>query len=188
MAELGFDNILILNGYRREDFYPIIGPWAEEFGVAISLSEETTPLGTGGALRNALQKLEDNFLLLNGDTWFGFDWRKLRDGGNNVLRMALFEHRGDGRYGNADLRDGKVSFNAGSDERDRYLANGGVYWLAKSLVNEFPSESPLSLENDVFPILSERGLIEGKVFSDLFIDIGVPQDYARAELALAGLK
>lgn len=187
---LCFTDILLLTGYLRETFYPFVNAYAQKNGVKIQISEETEPLGTGGALKRAINLLDDEFLLINGDTYFDFDWRAVKNIAVDpaILRMALFHPETGSRYGKVKLRDGQVEWNGTGNSDTDSFSNGGVYWLSKSLLAAFPSKTPLSLENEIFPLLASQGQIRGQLFDSYFIDIGVPEDYARAQSYFANLE
>jgi NDP-sugar pyrophosphorylase family protein len=64
------------------------------------------------------------------------------------------------------------------------LINGGVYLLRKQIVRELPAGTAISLEREVFPRLLDRR-VYGLVCTGLFIDIGIPNDFQRAQALLA---
>ena len=71
----GFAELILLAGYRHEAVEAYAGAWR---GVPLRLSIEPEPLDTAGAVARAAPMLRDDFLLVNGDTWFDFDWSSLR--------------------------------------------------------------------------------------------------------------
>jgi D-glycero-D-manno-heptose 1,7-bisphosphate phosphatase len=152
-------------------------------GARIKVLCEPEPLGTGGALRFALPHLADQFLLANGDSFFDINLRALplilpQSG----IAMALRNVVGD-RYGRVKFKDGGVmSFHAPEEGVDGPI-NGGVYVLSRAVVEAIP-EGKVSLEGEMFPALAARGLIRGEIFDGYFIDIGVPDDFERAQLEL----
>ena len=75
----GFCKILLLAGFRSEVVAARIEQWNASLpdSCRVELSVEPEPLGTGGALIHARDMLDDRFLLLNGDTWFDFNWLDL---------------------------------------------------------------------------------------------------------------
>ncbi len=146
------------------------------------MSIEPTALGTGGALVHAHEKLNDDFLLLNGDTWFDFNWLDLwasarRD--QTVAALALWAAASPERYETVDLEGNLVS---AIHPRDAPLAsgliNGGVYYLTRGVLDEIGA--PCSLERDVLPKLIAARALCGYTYSGFFIDIGVPETLAAA--------
>src|SRR5438034_11540448 len=64
------------------------------------------------------------------------------------------------------------------------LINAGVYLLRKQIVRDLPADTAISLEREVFPRLLDRG-VYGLISTGLFIDIGIPDDFKRAQTLLA---
>src|SRR5208283_701770 len=90
----GFRNFVLLAGHRSEAVpaFLVEREIEKRFNCRVEISVEPTPFGTGGALVHALPLLADEFLLLNGDTWFDFNWRDLvararRDGATAALSL-----------------------------------------------------------------------------------------------------
>jgi len=181
-ARHGFGEILLLAGHfgqQIEERYD----GRDWRGARIKVLREPEPLGTGGALRFALPHLADQFLFANGDSFFDINLRELPlILPQNGLAMALRDVVGD-RYGRVRLQDGKVmSFHAPEEGMEGPI-NGGVYVLSRAVAQAVP-QGKVSLEGDVFPVLAARGRIHGKIFDGYFIDIGVPDDFERAQIEL----
>lgn len=179
----GFDNFVLLAGYRAER---VIG-FAEKFGaernVRITVTKEESPAGTAGALLAARSFLADEFLLLNGDSIFNFNILDLA--ARNVElpwigRLALRRVPDTSRYGRVELDGCRISGLAEkSGDSSSGLINGGVYWLKRSVLNLI-EHVPLSLERDIFPLLATKGQLLGFEYTGAFIDIGIPEDLAFA--------
>jgi D,D-heptose 1,7-bisphosphate phosphatase len=183
----GFDDFLLLAGHRSEAVVAFLAEQDIEkrFACRVELSIEPTPLGTGGALVHALPRLRDDFLLLNGDTWFDFNWLDLmanarRDGAGAAL--ALREIAEPDRYETVEL-DGSLvrAIRPRRQNLASALINGGVYYFAREAVEG--SAAPSSLESDILPRLVGRGALRGYRYRGFFIDIGIPESLvAAAEL------
>jgi len=143
---------------------------------------EDRPLGTGGALLLAAPRLEERFLVLNGDTLFDVDvleLDRLADSGGYQATLALRADPSIERYGGVQL-DGSVV--TGFEEKSgtgEGLINGGVYIIRREALEQLPA-SPSSLERDMFPALARQRRLGGKLFDGLFIDIGTPSSLAEA--------
>jgi D-glycero-D-manno-heptose 1,7-bisphosphate phosphatase len=177
-----FTEILLLAGHFGQQIAQVYNgrDWR---GARIKVLCEPEPLGTGGALRFALPHLADQFLLANGDSFFDINLRSLPlilpEGG---VAMALRSVLGN-RYGRVTLKDGRVlSFHA-PEEAVNGPINCGVYALSRRVVEEIPV-GKISLENEIFPALARDGRIRGRKFDGYFIDIGVPEDFERAQVEL----
>jgi D,D-heptose 1,7-bisphosphate phosphatase len=183
VARFGFDEIVLLAGYRADEVraYFATTPCAARVRVVV----EAEPLGTGGALRAAARELAPSFLLSNGDSWFDFNLLDLATGDwPAALRMALRYVPDAGRFGVVDLApDGRV---AAMRERPEgsgpSIINGGVYWVDRDvLLGAIPDGRPSSLEREALPVLAAGGLLAGRAYDGAFIDIGVADELERAQ-------
>ena len=136
----GFDDFLLPAGHRSEAVAAFLADRDIEkrFTCRVELSIEPAPLGTGGALIHALPRLSDDFLLLNGDTWFDFNWLDLmanarRDGARAAL--ALREIDAPDRYDTVEL-DGSLvrAIRPRGQNLASALINGGVYFFTRRAV------------------------------------------------------
>jgi D-glycero-D-manno-heptose 1,7-bisphosphate phosphatase len=176
----GFTEILLLAGHFGQQVADLYHgrDWR---GARITVLCEPEPLGTGGALRFALPHLADQFLLANGDSFFDINLRSLVPPDRGVA-MALRNVAGD-RYGRVRFQNGGVlSFHAPEDGVDGPI-NGGVYVLDSAVVEAIP-QGKVSLEGGIFPTLAAQGRIDGAIFDNYFIDIGVLKDFERAQVEL----
>jgi len=151
-------------------------------------SVEPALAGTGGALYHALPLLDDSFYLLNGDSLFDIRIAALEELLNEhkecVGALALREIEDGTRFGVVRLEGDKlISFGA-AGRSGPGLINGGVYALRRTIGDHLRTRC--SLEQDIFPKLAELGLIAGRQETGYFIDIGVPEDFARAQRELTG--
>ena len=185
LRDKGITEVIFALGYMGEmieDYFQD----GSAFGLKIAYSYEEEPLGTGGAIRNALPKiLEEEVLVLNADTYFPMDYQGLyhfhqeNDGDFSLATRAVPDIS---RYG-AVRRDaaGRIlAWNEKLGDGGQPLAgeiNGGIYVMKKSLIAEIP-EGKQSLEQDCIPKwLSEGKRIFGLPFEGYFMDIGIPKDY-----------
>jgi NDP-sugar pyrophosphorylase family protein len=185
-ARHGFERVLLLAGHHAG----VIEAWsaenriAQRLGVGITLSIESAPLGTGGALVHARDRLDEAFLLVNGDTWFDFDWAELAGADSYPAMLALKSIAQADRYETVELTGDRVDrFAPRSGAGEPGLINGGVYRLARAMVPQITGA--LSLETALLPRLAEAGQLGAQVFDGPFIDIGVPESYAAAQALLA---
>ncbi len=184
----GIREIILGTGYLAEQVEKHFGDGAK-FGLTISYSRETTPLGTGGAVKLAEPLLSDPALILNGDSYV--DWQLaplLATAAEHAadLVMALQSVPDVSRYGSVTLADdGRITgFVEKGARTGPGLINAGVYLLRRQLLANLPNGEPISLERDLFPQLLD-GSAYGVVSRGLFIDIGIPEDLERAQTLLA---
>ena len=185
----GVTRFILSTGYRHEALSVHFG--AAFHGAAICQVVEDRPLGTGGGLLLASGALTQTrpFLVLNGDTFFEVALKSLRDfhaARKADATLSLFRSPQQGRYAGMTLgNDGRIrSLSAGEKGE---LANGGVYLMERSLLEGGPwqPQSAVSLEEDILPFALRAGKrVYGMECAGRFLDIGVPEDYARAAAVL----
>ena len=189
LSESGVKHLIFALGYMGEQIEAYFQS-GEAYGLSISYSYEDSPLGTGGAIRNALSKVSgENVLVLNADTYFHTDYESLlREQLKNNAAMTIASRKIEdiSRYG-AILKaeSGRIlrwNEKMASDELKSPQPgeiNGGIYVMQKSLIEKIP-EGKQSLENDCIPAWLEDGLYLQAIPSDgYFMDIGIPEDYAQ---------
>lgn len=180
-SRFGFRRALLLCSFRSDDVrHSYEGRTVR--GMKVEVAVEPTPAGTGGALAQAADRLDDIFFLANGDSLFDFNWLSLpsADAGNDdwVARMTLANGITGSRYGRVDVEGGQVRAFIPAGESSHPI-NAGIYLMRKSILRWIDT-SPCSLERDVLPRLAAEGLLEGCAFDGPFIDIGIPEDFERA--------
>ena len=178
-----FDEILLLAGHKAEI---VESHYAEKSKgrARILVSREIEPLGTGGALVHARDLLHDQFLLLNGDSLFDFNLLDLtaraQDG---RVHMALRDGVVGDRYGRVVLDGDVVRDFIAPGAGATGPVNAGIYVIDKSILADIV-KLPASLEQDVFPGFARSGALRGTAYRGYFIDIGIPDDFARADREL----
>lgn len=190
----GVGHFVLSVGYRHEVIVDYFGKRYK--GAELDYVIEKTPLGTGGGLLLAAEKVskDESFLLLNGDTYFAVDLKALiafAAANGADWCFSLFRTKEEGRYMGMDISpQGQITSLKSGKDRQMRLANGGVYWVnPRALTGEkFSLGNKVSLEDDIFPAVVAVGQrLVGLEFSGAFIDIGVPDDYHRAPALLAPL-
>lgn len=155
-------------------------------GATISVVSEPAPLGTGGALKHAASRLENKFLLLNGDSFFDFNMLDVAAGPVDtpaIVRVALKrDHAGD-RYGRVLLDRDFIKTFLPAGAQPNGPINSGVYCVDREILS-FIDALPCSLEQAVFPRLAATGQLRANLYDGFFIDIGVPADFERAQTEL----
>jgi D-glycero-D-manno-heptose 1,7-bisphosphate phosphatase len=178
-----FDDILLLAGHKAESIQARYdGTVRGRARLAVAL--EAAPLGTAGALVHAAPRLQQRFLLLNGDSFFDFNVLDLvARAKDSLVHMALRADVGGDRYGRVALDGERVRSFMAPGQGVTGPVNAGVYVIDRSIVGR-AGKLPASLEQDVFPALAAEGAMSGTAYSGYFIDIGIPDDLARADLEL----
>jgi len=141
---------------------------------------EATPLGTGGAVANAVRhlKIDGDFLLTNADTWLGQSVEKI--GFARAPAIGVLEVENVGRYGQVQISPkGLVtSFSEKSACTQPGWINAGMAKLNAEYFFDWQGLT-YSLESQLLPRLAAEGLLSAVPLSGNFIDIGIPADYAR---------
>lgn len=185
----GIQRIILATGFKAESIEAHF-TGASPLGLDLVFSQETGPMGTGGAIRNALNVLStDRVLVLNGDSTCPFDLARMMD--THLRREALatlwlVPMEDCSRYGSVEIEgDGRVSsFCEKSSVSRAGLISAGIYLLEKRLLQTIPPGQETSLEREIFPPLIGRGLC-AVVGKGPFLDIGTPESYAMADRFLA---
>jgi D-glycero-alpha-D-manno-heptose 1-phosphate guanylyltransferase len=188
LARQGVGRVLLATGYLSDRIEATIGrSWR---GMIIDYSRESEPLGTGGALRQALALLDEpNVLVLNGDTYLGVDLATMQQAhlqGGACVTIAACLVEDAARFGTLEVRSGHVlRFNAAGAPGPG-LINAGIYILDRGLLLDAPA-GPFSLERDFLePQIDQLQPVAFEV-SGPFIDIGTPEDFARAQRLLPAI-
>lgn len=179
-----FTRVVLALGYMHET----VQQWltGEKWNFEIYCSLEESPLGTGGAVRQALERTDgDEVYILNGDTFFDVDTDEMarthRTAGA-AATIALKPMTGFSRYGVVETTpQGRIT----AFREKKYCPcgqiNGGVYLVdKKSRLLDFPSER-FSFETDILQQRVKDCLLAGYASDGYFIDIGIPEDYEKAD-------
>lgn len=181
LSENAFDHVVLAVGYKHqiiEDYFN-----NQYRNLAISYSVEDYPLGTGGAIAQALRLCKNDWVfVLNGDSYSETDFSKLEksiDGSAQCILSSRMMSHAD-RYGTLGVSaGGKITQFVEKGSADSGLINGGVYLLKHESLLGF--EGSFSFERDYL----EKHVHEGGFIScdmdGAFIDIGVPEDYKWAQ-------
>lgn len=176
--------VILCVGHKANTVEAALGA---RFGrLALAYSREDEPLGTGGALRLALRRFEPRspVLALNGDTMFTLDPARLV-GFHRARRpgatMALARVPDASRFGTVRVRAGRIE---GFEEKGHAgpgWINAGTYVLGRLAVEALAAgPAAFSLEREALPAWCADGMLAGLASRARFLDIGVPEDYARA--------
>jgi D-glycero-alpha-D-manno-heptose 1-phosphate guanylyltransferase len=155
-----------------------------------TLVVEDEPLGTGGAISLALQSaLTHHVLVANGDTLFRIDLEKLEKvhlESKARCTLALKEMQQFDRYGAVEM-DANGGIQSFQEKRffESGLINGGVYLLDREKLVELLPQGRFSFEKDYLEKSVGEGRLAGSIQEGYFIDIGIPEDWARAQQDLA---
>jgi D-glycero-alpha-D-manno-heptose 1-phosphate guanylyltransferase len=188
----GVTQFILSVGYKAEVIQSYFGDRFDSANIRYIV--ETTPLGTGGAIKCALSQVPAEWqpqLILNGDTWYE----------PNVLQLKSFaqaKHRPvclsvkpipvNDRYGSVLLEANGNINGFRSEPNDNANINAGCYFIEpiglRAVLNSYPET--FSFEADCLPNLAKAQQLSGYVMDATFLDIGIPADYAKAASLLKG--
>jgi len=183
LAHKGFRKVILAIGHQGVAFRDRYGDkWC---GLGISYSEETEPLGTGGAIKLALKQVGgDSALVLNGDTYVSWNrdelFRVHRSEGVPIT-LVIKPMKNFDRYGTVEMRGQRlVAFH-----EKRFCVqgciNGGVYLLEHRKIFWDRQDASFSFEKKILEESILNPGISGLICDGPFIDIGVPEDYELAQ-------
>jgi len=186
----GITRVVLAVGHKREIIQNHFGSRYQDLDVQYSV--EATPLGTGGALRQAFAEAGlQRALALNGDTYCTADLQAFSAAhlqAGRAASLTLVPMADAGRYGAVELdAAGRI---AAFREKDPVptagLINAGIYALERRVFELAPAAAQFSFERAVLQAHAATAGFAGHIAPDaLFIDIGVPADYHRAQTLLA---
>ncbi|MFT5512139.1 MAG: D-glycero-alpha-D-manno-heptose 1-phosphate guanylyltransferase [Bacteroidia bacterium] len=183
LATTNIKDIKLSVGYKHEVVEDYFGPKYKHLDLSYVI--ESQPLGTGGGIRLAADKCTSNTVLIfNGDTFFDINLSNFieqHQQNKNGMTIAL-KHMSDvNRYGMVDLEGDKIrGFTEKSETLKSGWINGGIYALDRDLFLSETRSSQFSMEVDFMEKMVGKIRIEGHKSTGYFIDIGIPEDYTKA--------
>jgi len=181
------NKVILSVGYRKDQ---IINYFGNKYrSIAIEYAIEYEPLGTGGAAKLAFnQCTQEEAFIINGDTYFTPDLlalESLHHHSHADITIAVKQLSETSRYGLIRADDtGRIN-----DFREKDLVsgggwiNGGIYLVNRKIFEGF-SFQKFSLENDVFKTSCSIFQMQAFLTDAFFLDMGIPEDYARAQILL----
>lgn len=186
LKHYGIKRVVFSLGYLSDKIINYYGPVYRE--MELSYVVESNPLGTGGGIRLAAERATCSAaIVLNGDSFFEIDLIKffhLHQDSNADVSIALRTVEDCSRYGTIETgnQHNILSFKEKSSLSRPGLINGGVYILNLPLyLKSTLANKSFSIEKDFFEKNISSIVLKGFEFNNYFIDIGVPEDYKKAQ-------
>lgn len=185
----GIKKFVFALGYKTEQIEAFVKQYLPEGSYLFSVEEE--PLGTGGAIYKACKQVSvSDTIILNADTFFGISFlhlsiiHQLR---RAACTLALKPMKSFDRYGVVEIDRQVITGFSEKKYHESGLINGGVYALSTALFLQKTFPPVFSFEKDYLEKEFHKHRVLGMVSDSYFIDIGIPEDYQRAqnELVLA---
>ncbi len=191
LKKFGVDEVVLCVNYLADLLQEKIG--SSYRSMKIIYSSENEPLGTAGPLRLAAEtvRLNQTFLAMNGDVIAQVPLSKMlnsHESANALVTDALHEVKDPSRFGVAELcPNGRIKRfieKPQPGETSSRLINAGIYLIEPQILDMISLGQKVSLEEQIFPILSKRGRLAGFPFDGLWFDIGNFEDYCNANFTL----
>jgi D-glycero-alpha-D-manno-heptose 1-phosphate guanylyltransferase len=188
LAAKGFHRVILSVGYMADK---IVAHFGDQFlGMSLIYEIESSPLGTGGAIRRAMTKcMSDHVFVFNGDTYLDLEvvdvethWQT-----QQLPIIVAIQVPDTTRYGCLKITDGRVSGFTEKGISGIGFINAGCYVLPTQILYEFPTNQPFSLEKDFLVLEVDKQRFNVFVTHGKFIDIGIPDDYYLAQTELANI-
>jgi UDP-glucose 4-epimerase len=173
-------DVILLTGYLGEQVEHYFGD-GHRLGLSIRYSRETVPLGTGGAIREAGELLDDAFIVIYGDSYLPISYTdvlsKLRQSQADGIVVVYDNKAGDTSVQNniAIDSEGYVTRYDKTDATELDYVEAGVLALRRSVLGLFPTAGPVSMEKELFPQLIRARRLLAYPTGQRFYDIGTPE-------------
>lgn len=187
LSDKGVNKVLLSVGYKYEVIKSYFSLKYRNMDIEYIIENE--PLGTGGAIRESLKKARgDDVIVLNGDTFFDIDLKKMVDfhfAHDLIITIAVKPMYDFDRYGTVKLEKDRIVGFEEKSFRDFGYINGGVYMVSKKISEHLKGyNNSFSFEVDFLQRNMNKLKISAFICEDYFIDIGIPEDYERAQKEL----
>ena len=188
LVEAGFASAVLAVGYRHEAILDHFG--GRYRGLPLYYSVEQTPLGTGGAMRLAAGHLAAGpVFVLNGDSYLALDYGAMLQAHRHArapMSLAVCSVPDVSRYGALELNGDRIQSFLEKGRAGPGFINAGVYLLAPEILQQIPADEPFSFEQQLLVPRVQEIRTVAFLTDGLFIDIGVPEDYAHAQQLFTG--
>ena len=183
LEKYNIKKVILSVGYKHEKIIEYFGNNYNEISISYAIEDE--PLGTGGAIKYALKEISaDNFFLINGDTFFDINLNDLANfyfTNNADICLSLKPLKNFDRYGVVIVdNNNRIKQFEEKKYQKQGLINGGVYALNKNVFDKI-NKNKFSFEKDIMENFLNELKLYGFVSDTYFIDIGIPEDYEKAQ-------
>ena len=178
----GFNDITLAVGHLSELIMAFFNN-GSKYGLKIEYSKEEKKLGTAGGLGLLKNKLEDDFLVMNGDVLTGLDFSEFLEfhkKTGSIATIALNRRHVDIDFGVVELDENRTLIGYIEKPKIDYLVSMGVYAFNESILEYIPSHEYLDIPDLMKRLLSEGEKVNGFIHDGYWLDIGRPDDYIKA--------
>ena len=178
----GFNEITLAVGHLSELIMAFFNN-GSKYGLKIEYSKEEKKLGTAGGLGLLKNKLEDDFLVMNGDVLTGLDFSEFLEfhkKTGSIATIALNRRHVDIDFGVVELDENRALIGYIEKPKIDYLVSMGVYAFNERILEFIPSHEYLDIPDLMKRLLSEGEKVNGFIHDGYWLDIGRPDDYIKA--------
>lgn len=182
------NKVILSVGYLKDHIINYFGNTYRSLKIEYAIENE--PLGTGGAIKYSMEQcIQDQVFVINGDTFFQVDLESMwliHNQSAADITIAVKQLNDSSRYGLVET-DGSgriTAFKEKEIQPGRFRINGGIYLVNKQSFRDI-HEKRFSLENDIFKVSCSSLILQSFESTQPFLDMGIPEDYARATAMLA---
>ncbi|GAA5933956.1 hypothetical protein JCM1841_002544 [Sporobolomyces salmonicolor] len=185
LVKAGVKHIVLAVNYRPEVMIAVLQQYEEKYGITITFSVETEPLGTAGPLalaREVLGKDDAPFFVLNSDVTCSYPFEELRDfhiahGGEGTIMVTKVDE--PSKYGVVLTHQGSSAIDRFVEKPKEFVGNrinAGIYIFNPSILNRIEVK-PTSIESEIFPAMAADKQLHAMDLEGFWMDIGQPKDY-----------
>ena len=181
LEQFNINKVILAVGYKKEYIEQYFGNQYKN--IEIIYSEEEESLGTGGAIKQAIQKCkEENIIVMNGDIYSKIDFKQIYEQHikeRPTITIAVKEMEKFDRFGVVHFENDRIT----KFEEKRYVEKGfmnvGIYVLNRNIFQNKINEKIFSFENDYLNKYVDIDRFMPYIYKGEFIDIGIPEDYEK---------
>lgn len=155
----GISEVIICTGYKTKMIENYLS--MKKMGIKIKYSIERSPLGTGGAIKKAINMINDkSFFVINGDVITNIDLRKVAKKPNSIASIELRT-----KFGTLETNGNKISKFKEKKEISGLWMNAGIYYLQKEILKDLPNKG--DIEKTLFPDYAKKGKLNTVKFKNI---------------------
>ena len=182
LKQSGITEIIMAVGHLSELIQTFFSNGGK-YGLKIEYSREDEPLGTAGPLLNIKDRLDDTFLMMNGDILTDLDYIKLVDyhkKNNADATIALNKRNVFVDYGVVETDNNSKLTDWIEKPKIDYLVSMGIYILNPEVLKYIPANQAFDLPDLIKALINDNKLVKGFEYDGYWLDIGRPEDYEKA--------
>ncbi|HEX6128522.1 MAG TPA: sugar phosphate nucleotidyltransferase [Candidatus Limnocylindria bacterium] len=189
LSQQGFRSVTVAIGHLGQLIQAYVGD-GSQWGLAVDYAQEDEPLGTMGPVVKMLDRLPNDFIVMNGDVLTDLSYADLLEfhlGSGAPMTVATYRRQLDVDFGVLELEDGTI---VGFREKPvlEYAVSMGVYALSRAALAEAPMGELYGFDHLMRDLLAAGRPPASYLFDGYWLDIGRPDDYDRANAEFVALR